>query len=220
MDAFEVMKERHSVRQYTDKRIEEKTRAILNDYIEELNTEGKLNIQIFYDEPECFNSMMARYGHFENVNNYIAMVGRKEKSLDERCGYYGEKLVLKAQELGLNTCWVGLTHGKTKTVVKRGEKETIIISLGYGKTQGVPHHNKDIRKIADLKDDDPEWYRRGIEAVLLAPTAINQQKFYFSRKDNIVSASSTSHAAYTRMDLGIAKCHFELGAGKENFRWK
>lgn len=80
-------------------------------------------------------------GLFENANNYIALVGKKGDRLEERCGYYGEKLVLKAQELGLNTCWVVLTHGKSRAEVAAGEKEVIIISLGYGKTQGAGREN-------------------------------------------------------------------------------
>ena len=45
---------------------------------------------------------MAHYGKFENVKNYIAIVGNKNDQ--EKAGYYGEKIVLKCPELGLNTC--------------------------------------------------------------------------------------------------------------------
>lgn len=76
---------------------------------------------------------MAHYGKFENVKNYIAIVGNKNDQ--EKAGYYGEKIVLKCQKLGLNTCWVAMTHGKSKAQIKRGQKLLIIISLGYGETQ-------------------------------------------------------------------------------------
>ena len=113
-EIVELMKSRHSVRQYHDKKISEDVRETLNMYAAELNEKGGLHMQIIYDEPECFNSRMAHYGKFENCNNYIAMVGKKAYDLDERCDFYGELLVLKAQELGLNTCWTALTHGKSK----------------------------------------------------------------------------------------------------------
>ncbi|MBQ2510419.1 MAG: nitroreductase, partial [Erysipelotrichaceae bacterium] len=177
MDAMELMRSRHSVRQYLDKEIEEEKRRILDELTRQLNEEGHLHIQMFYEEPECFDSRMAHYGRFENVRNYIAVVGRKSPDLDERSGYCGEKLVLKAQELGLNTCWVALTHGKSKAVLQKDEKEVILIALGYGKNQGVPHRNRDIGKITEGYENAPEWYRRGIEAAMLAPTAVNQQKF-------------------------------------------
>ena len=106
MDPIEIMKQRHSVRQYLDKPIPAEIRTQLDSYVAELNKESQLNIQIIYDEPNCFNSFMAHYGKFSGVSNYIAIVGKKEKDLEEKAGYYGEKLVLKAQELGLNTCWV------------------------------------------------------------------------------------------------------------------
>ena len=70
-----------------------------------------------------------------------------EKNDQEKAGYYGEKIVLKCQELGLNTCWVAMTYGKSKAEIKRGQKLLIIISLGYGKTQGVPHKSKSIAEL-------------------------------------------------------------------------
>ena len=219
MDPIEIMKQRHSVRQYLDKPIPAEIRTQLDSYVAELNKESKLNIQIIYDEPNCFNSFMAHYGKFSGVSNYIAIVGKKEKDLEEKAGYYGEKLVLKAQELGLNTCWVALTHGKSRSVINADEKEVIIISLGYGANGGNPHKSKRITDLSDLKDNDPEWFKRGVEAALLAPTAINQQKFYIARDGNKVSISVRGIGTNTRIDLGIVRCHFELGAGKDNFSW-
>ena len=120
MDILEIMKSRHSVRQYKDQPIEPSKRDEINAFIKEINTESKLSVQIFYDEPKCFDSFMAHYGKFENVKNYTAIVGHKDEQ--EKAGHYGEKLVLKCQELGLNTCWVAMTHGKSKAEIKRGQK--------------------------------------------------------------------------------------------------
>lgn len=89
---------------------------------------------------------MAHYGRFQNVRNYIVIVGTKNDQ--EKAGYYGEKLVLKCQELGLNTCWVAMTHGKSKAEIKRGQKLLIIIALGYGETQGVMHKSKSISELS------------------------------------------------------------------------
>ena len=219
MDTMELMRKRHSVRQYLEKPIPLEIRSQLDACAEELNLESGLHMQILYDEPKCFNSRMAHYGKFENANNYIAMVGKKADGLEERCGYYGEKLVLKAQELGLNTCWVALTHGKSKAHIGSGEKEVIIISLGYGKTQGAPHKGKAAPDVSNLSSDSPEWFKRGVEAALLAPTAINQQKFRFELDGDRVTAKTGLLGSNLKVDLGIVKCHFELGAGKENFHW-
>ncbi|MBQ7637628.1 MAG: nitroreductase [Clostridia bacterium] len=217
MDILELMRSRHSVRRYLDKTIPDDVRKSLDEYCAALNAESGLNMQILYDEPECFNSFMGRYGHFENVNNYISIVGKKSPELDEKGGFYGEMLVLKAQELGLNTCWVALTHGKSKAKIGPKEKEVIIISLGYGKTAGHERKSKTPEEVSDVKADSPEWYKRGIEAALLAPTAVNQQKFSFVRSGNEVTAKAALIGPELKVDLGIVKCHFELAAGKENF---
>jgi len=220
-DSMELMRERHSVRQYLDKKIPAEIRAQLDDYAAELNAEGNLHMQLIYDEPTCFNSRMAHYGRFENCSNYIAMIGRNAADLEERCGWYGEKLVLKAQELGLNTCWAALTHGKSMAGCGPDEKEVILIALGYGKTQGKAHRGKDFATVTAGNGTCPDWFRRGVEAALLAPTAVNQQKFRFELKDgNKVRAKAGLIGSWLKIDLGIVKCHFELGAGKENFVWE
>lgn len=211
MDILELMKERHSVRQYKNQAIELAKREAINALINDVNVKSKLSIQAFYDEPKCFNSFMAHYGKFENVENYIAIVGNKNEQ--EKAGYYGEKIVLKCQELGLNTCWVGMTHGKSKAEIKRGQKLLVIISLGYGETQGVPHKSKSIAELGKA-DQSTEWFGRGMEAVSLAPTAVNQQKFLFELKNGNVTAKNLG-GFYSNMDLGIAKYHFEAATGHE-----
>lgn len=209
MELLELIKERHSVRQYTNREIEESKRDEINKCISEINKESGLYMQIFYDEPNCFNSFMAHYGKFANVKNYIAIVGTKTEQ--EKAGYYGEKLVLKCQELGLNTCWVAMTHGKVRAEKRKGEKLLIVISLGYGENQGVPHKSKDITKLSK-SDSNPEWFLKGMEAVSLAPTAMNQQKFMFELKNGVVCAKALN-GFYTKIDLGIAKYHFEAVTG-------
>lgn len=217
MDAITV---RHSVRQYIDKPLTAEAVSALTDEIAVCNREGGLHIQLVVNEPKAFDGFMARYGKFSGVKNYIALIGKKGPALDELCGYYGERLVLLAQQMGLNTCWVGLTYSKVKAAytVASGEKLCAAIALGYGQTQGVPHKSKAMTEVAKVFESTPEWFQNGMEAVLLAPTAMNQQKFVFTLADGKVQAQAGS-GFYTKMDLGIAKYHFEIGAGKENFQW-
>ena len=213
MEIIELMKERHSVRQYTDKKIEKEKREVLNTLIAQINQKAGLHIQIIYDEPKCFNSMMAHYGKFDGVNNYIALVRKKSKP-DEALGYYGEQIVLKAQELGLNTCWVAMTHGKSRAQIDKGEKLVCLISLGYGKTAGAAHKSKKLSEVCNYKKDMPEWFLSGMEAALLAPTAMNRQKFYFELLPDNSIKITCGKGLYTKLDLGIAKYHFEVVSGK------
>lgn len=212
MEILEVMKSRHSVRQYTDKKIESDKRNALNELAAECNAKSGMNIQVIYDEPKCFSSLMAHYGRFSGCENYIAVVGRKSKDLGEKAGYYGERLVLKAQELGLNTCWVALTHGKSAAKIEKGEKLAIIIALGYGANQGVAHKSKPLSDVCNMTEDAPEWFRAGMEAVMLAPTAMNQQKFRFTQEGDRVKAVATGGSC-SQINLGIVKYHFEAASG-------
>lgn len=214
MERLELMKRRHSVRQYKDLPVDLKQRALLDKLIEEINRETGLHIQIFYEEPQCFDSMMAHYGKFAGVKNYIALVGKKSPKLDEALGYYGEKLVLKMQELGLNSCWAAMTHGKSKADICKGEKQRCLIAFGYGKTQGIPHKSKALQAVCNAAPDLPEWFLKGMEAALLAPTAMNQQKFFFEFSSGDKVSAVCGKGFYTKLDLGIVKYHFELGSGR------
>lgn len=164
--------------------------------------------------------MMAHYGKFSGVENYIALIGKKGPDLEEKCGYYGEQLVLLAQQLGLNTCWVAMTFSKIKSAytINSGEKLCLVISLGYGLSQGLPHKSKPMDALCTVNGEAPEWFKNGMKAAMLAPTAMNQQKFKLSLSGNTVSAKA-GMAFYSKVDIGIVKCHFEIGAGKENFKW-
>ena len=215
MEILEIMQQRHSVRQYTDRAIEPEKRTVLDALTQEINRKAGLSVQIIYDDPKCFDSFMAHYGKFAGVRNYIALVGKKAPGLDETLGYYGEELVLKAQELGLNTCWVALTHCKSKAAVGRGEKEVCLIALGYGVTQGVEHKSRPMQELCTCGEPMPEWFRCGMNAAMLAPTAMNQQKFRFELlPDGMVKAACGS-GFYTKLDLGIVKYHFEAVTGKK-----
>ncbi|WP_099470058.1 nitroreductase family protein [Konateibacter massiliensis] len=220
MDLFEAINIRHSVRAYTDKRIEGEVKKELLSCIEQCNKEGGLHMQLVLDEPKGFDGRLAHYGKFSGVKNYIAVVGKKGEGFEEKCGYYGEKVVLLAQTLGLNTCWVALTFSKVKSAyqIEEGEKLYLVISIGYGETQGVPHKSKSSDSVIKSNGAAPEWFQKGVEAALLAPTAMNQQKFVFSLNKDIVSAKA-GFGVNSKIDLGIAKYHFEIGAGIENFKW-
>ena len=226
MTLQEAITARHSVRKYIDKEIPADIVTVLQDKIAEYNKVGNLSIQLVLNETRAFTGMLS-YGSFSGVKNYFVMVGKKGDGLDERVGYYGEQLVLLAQTLGLNTCWVGLSYRKVPEAynVGKDEKLACMIALGYGETQGAGHKIKTVEQVSNASDITPSWFKRGVEAALLAPTAVNQQKFSFeyvgmsNNRHQVRAKKGISMIGYTQMDLGIAKLHFEIGAGKENFIW-
>lgn len=212
-EALKVMEQRHSVRQYTDKPIPAEICQQLQAEVERLNQEGGLRMQLFFDEPECFDSMMAHYGKFSGVSNYLAIVGPKSAGLEERAGYWGERVVFLAQSLGLNSCWVGMTHGKSKASIAAGEKQPILVALGYGANQGVQHKSKPMEQLCEVKGAMPDWFRLGMEAAMLSPTAVNQQKFLVSWDGERLTARINGRGFFAKEDLGIVKCDFELASG-------
>lgn len=220
MNLIEAMHARHSVRQYKDEALAPEILSELQAEIEACNSESGLHIQLVTNEPKAFDGFMAHYGKFSGVTNYIALVGPKGESLEENCGYYGERLVLKAQQLGLNTCWVAMTYSKIPGAfqVGSGEKLTVVIALGYGKTQGISHTVKSPEQVSNINEGTPDWFRAGVEAALLAPTAMNQQKFSLRYQDGNVTAKA-GMGFYAKIDLGIVKYHFEIGAGKPGLVW-
>lgn len=216
MDIMEAIKQRHSVRSYLEKPLPESVIKRLEEEIARCNEEGHLHIQLVLNEDDAFDGFMAHYGKFSGVRNYIALIGSGSSDLDERAGYYGERLVLLAQMLGLNTCWVAMTF--KKGAVKRsceiaaGEKLACVIAIGYGTTQGVSHKVKSIDEVCN-PSDKPDWFIAGVKAALLAPTAMNQQRFLIDLIDGKPSFKATG-GFYSKIDLGIVKYHFELGASR------
>ena len=228
MTLLEAIEARHSVRKYKDEPVPEDILATLRSRISEINERAGLHIQLMTGEPKAFSGLMS-YGSFSGVTNYLVMAGKKDDDLDEKIGYYGEQLVLLAQTLGLNSCWAGISYSKIPGTyeLRDGEKIACYIALGYGETQGAGHKVKTAEEVSNVSDITPSWFRRGVEAAILAPTAVNQQKFRiefigfrnFSKRPKVEAKPLFSMIGYTKVDLGIVKCHFEIGAGKENFEW-
>ena len=219
MTIYEAMNERHSVHKYTDRPIEPEKIAALREAIDAVNAESGLNIELILDEPKAFSGTLAKYGHFSGCTNYFCISAPDGR--DEDVGYFGEKLVLLAQTLGLNTCWVVLTYSKraVPASLRAGEKVQAVISLGYGVHGGKPHRNKPMEALCECDGEMPEWFKNGVEAAMNAPTALNQQAFKLTLAgENKVKAEATG-ARYAKMDLGIVKYHFELGAGDTEFEW-
>lgn len=223
MTQLEAIQARHSVRKYLEKPIEPEKVTALQAVVERANTENNLNIQLVLEEPKAFSAGLWKYGQFSGVRNYFVMAGPKGKETEQKLGFCGEELVLLAQTLGLNTCWVGLTYKKIPGTftLREGDVVHCVIALGYGANAGVQHPLKPVEKYYEAAGTPPQWFLAGMEAAMLAPTAVNQQKFKMILHDgNKVEARTFfSLTGYVDIDLGIVKYHFETAAGKENFDW-
>ena len=209
---IEAIKRRHSVRNYEAKKIESEQVIKLQDKIEELNQKGNLHLQFIGDAGNTYNKLLNKAMGLGSAPSVIACVGPDDESVDERVGYYGEQLVLFAQQLGLNTCWAG-TFNRKNIAAEVSDKEKLVISIaiGYGANQGREHKSKTVDQVTTANSDRPYWFNYGVEMALLAPTAINQQKFEINYDHGDVSFNDKG-GVMSKVDLGIVKYHFEVGS--------
>lgn len=221
MTIEEAVRARHSVRKFADAPLPEAAKTALEAEIAAVNAESGLHIQLCCDRPEAFATLLNRYGWFRNVRHYLALVGPEGEGLEEACGYFGERLVLFAQTLGLGTCWVGGTFSRKKTAYEAapGEKLALVIAVGLPEDLGKPHKAKTYAAVTKNAESAPDWFRHGVELALLAPTAVNQQKYRLEFIAPHTVRATAAASAFAKVDLGIVKYHFEIGAGKENFSW-
>lgn len=224
-DAWRVMRERHSVRSYTSRRIEGKVLAHLREVIAEVNKKAGLSFTLVTDDPAAFDGRMAHYGKFQGVRNHIALIGPKGAELAGQVGFWGEQVALEAQRSGLNTCWVAMTYRpKASVALTPGQGRPCVLALGYGETQGVAHTSKPAEKLTRVGSehglaDAPAWFRAGVEAAQLAPTAMNQQKFSFELVEGNAVRARAGVGPYAKVDLGIVRCHFQLAANAVSRDW-
>lgn len=220
MTIKEAMKERHMVRKYTDKPIPSELVAKLNARIAENNQTHHISLSLVTGNADGLGALAKMMG--KGVKNYIILAGPDTADLDEKLGYCGADVILYAQTLGLNTWWVGgmfNAKGAQKNMDSAAERVNGVLAIGYGQTQGVPHKSKTAAEISSYNGSAPQWFTDGVEALLLAPTALNKQAFTVKGDGKMVSLTCSS-GHFAGIDLGIGKYHFEVGAGKENFEWK
>ena len=153
--------------------------------------------------------MIPLFGRFKNVKNYIALAAKKQDGFYAECGYYGARLMVKAQQAGLNSCWVKNTYNAKKCPVSLDP---------HGTTDGTQHKSKSMEKLCKPCSD--RWFIDGMNAAVLAPTGLNKQNFFIEASGNTVSIRPKDNRPMSQIDIGIVKYHFEVGAGRENFIWK
>lgn len=249
MDLLEAMEKRHAIRMYTDEPVDASILAALQDEIDACNAASGLHIQMIAELDDALLGLKTHYGRFSGAHNAIALIGRVgadgTAALEEKVGYYGERLVLRAVQLGLDTSWVVLDGADTAAdawwTLDDGECAVWFIVFGHGARGGTKHRSKPMAQLCAIEDDAdaandtvtidpslddasiaavPDWFRAGMNAAMLAPTSLSQQPFLLTlHKDGTVSAEATE-GLFAHVGLGCAKYHFEIGAGVNNFSWR
>ncbi len=221
MTLKEAMSARHTVRKYKEEPLAANTVHQMQDRIQSLNRKYELNIQLVTENTEGLSPLWGRL-MAKGVRNYLILAGPDTAQVDEKLGYASADLMLYAQTLGLNSWWIGgmYSHKGAKKNSTAGEQAKIIgiVALGYGAEQGTAHKSKSAQEVASYDGDAPDWFQAGVQAALLAPTAMNRQGFKIQGTGDQVRMTYAD-GSFSGADLGICKYHFELGAGAENFHW-
>ncbi len=208
---IEAVFKRHSVRSYLDRRIDPGTGDSLRAVLSDCNRKSGLHLQYLPEAGNAFGRLLSRVMGLASAPSLIACVGKDGEDLEEKIGYYGERAVLAAQTLGLNTCWAGTFSGKNVLCdVGEGERLVIVIAVGYGRDQGRARRSKSADRVSSAKGERPAWFDRGVEMALLAPTAIDQQNFEFVLGEDGTVRSLDRGGPFSRVDLGIVRYHFDL----------
>ena len=204
----------------------EETVAKIKELVQSINDESGLSIRFLHHGATVFGGVSKSYGMFSGVGSLLVLAGNsKDENLLENIGYYGERLVLEATKMGLGTCWVGGTFDKDRLAqaLPPEEKLAAVITIGpvkekrsfsEGLVRGMMHRkNKQPEDLFTADEIPPQWFLQGVEAALKAPSAINRQPVRFSWKEGIATAFVEPEPEHQLLDFGIAKLHFEIGAG-------
>lgn len=245
MSAIDTIRARHSVREYLDKPLSGVQLAGLRRAVVEAEQKSGLDIQLVTDNPEVFQ-VVARFGLVRGATASVVFCA-EGKDADEAIGYWGQRIVLTAQELGLNTCWCAICSRKKSKAVLRGDKKVrIVIAVGLGKTQGKDRKTKPLSELCTAEGGSmangagvgtgtgagagagmgesglPAWFVTAMEAAQLAPTAVNAQNFHITlRADGkTVTARATKEGGWSAIDLGIVRRNFEEAANETGADWR
>lgn len=217
---WKEMRRRISQRRYLPAPLTAEERATLERLIDHYNRRTGLHISLICERGDVFT------GHLSTARNFLLLAGPAgDPHLEEKCGYFGETIVLTATMLGLSTCWVGGTYERSTCLAQlgKGERLVCVIAIGHAASTvpSSPHRStKSIQQLCTADADAPEWFFTALNAVQLAPSAMNCQDVSFTwHSDGSVSAHTTDNESFSMVDLGIAKLHFELGANGGDWEW-
>ncbi|MCR4746505.1 MAG: nitroreductase [Lachnospiraceae bacterium] len=217
MNIYEAMRERHTVRKYKNIKLSDEIISKINSRVKTNNENYNLDMKFITDNNNALN-LLFKFIVSSNVNNYILLAGPNLPETDQKLGAAGADIMLYAQTLGLNTWWIGETYNKKLSKTSSDKKIIGVIAIGYGEDNGKAHKSKKDSEVSSYQGERPEWFKKGIEAALLAPTALNKQEFMIRGNGKNVKIDS-NNGKYSEVNRGIVRYFFSMGAGEENFKW-
>lgn len=232
MNDIQAIQKRISRRSFLQQKVSEEKIQKLQTMATQLNKESGLTFEILLEGSSMFSDLSKSYGMFKNVQSLILLKGPMDNISVEKSGYYGEKLVLELTKLGLGSCWVHGTYDKNNPMLQGQGDNRLICVIPFGEVtaqtttkekmiRGISHRRtKTAKEMTNAGKEAPNWFWNAMEAVQLAPSALNSQKTKILLQEGKIIAQIGAVKETDFIDLGIAKLHFEIGADNgKRFQW-
>lgn len=221
---------RHSRRSYTGERVPAADLDALEALAARWQPWPRARAVVIREAPQAvFAGIIGAYGGIAHAPSALAFVGARD-ARKETIGYTGEGIVLEAAARGLDTCWVAGLFSARETAaladVKPSERVYAVAALGYARDAATAKervlfgaarakHRRPVSEIAPGCETWPVWARSAVEAVRLAPSAMNRQPWRFALTDGglvLRIAGADTPRTSKHLDGGIAMLHAEIGA--------
>ena len=235
---YGAIENRHSRRKFEPKALKQKNLKELQAVCDGFQPFPDARAVLVTEPPELvFKGAIGSYGKIKGAPAFIAFIGDTESdTVSEHVGYTGEGIILEAEAMGMNTCWVGglFRPEIVASMVTLGEDEKVyaVTPVGYAPDRmtleeklmagfGLTSRRKTLSKLCiGLKQSDwPRWLKPTLEAARQAPSRMNRQPWRFHvEKDSIAVAVNRNtvdadSVTSERLCCGIAMLHIEVAAG-------
>lgn len=231
MNYEEAIKGRRSIRKYNKKELSKNELNSIKKEIKQTNTVlgTEIKTKIVKKEiiDEFVKGIIGNYGKIESPYYLvISNDGRKKELIDT--GFFGEKIILDLTKKKLGTCWIGKIGKKEDLAKNLGLSNPPVALIAFGEPQEKVYRSKEpsrknLKKLI-LEGNPSESYKKILELVRYAPSAVNQQPWRFIVKENQIDFYLTNKGIFKKLltrisnlkklnyiDMGIALRHAELG---------
>jgi nitroreductase len=245
MSIIETIRQRKSVRTFSNQLIAPEIQEDIIHFIEELKIpfDAKVRICLINTQKGDEQRKLGTYGVVKGASHFLVLIYEEGKMTEFGAAYAFEQVILYCTQLGLGTCWIGGTF-KRQDFMERfpigaNEQLRVISPLGYQreKKSMLDTLMKAVAKSAKrnffetmffygdfsvpLSEDRAGEYKLPLEMVRLAPSARNSQPW------RVVKDGEQCHFYYHpdltrfgKIDMGIALCHFEISCRELNIQGK
>lgn len=226
MNNCEAINKRSSTRKFIDKKLDDEILKDIKCMIDCINEESGLTIKLVKSGESAFDFIKKDYGIFNNVKSVILLKGPTEKlHLEEKIGFFGEKLCIELVKMNVDNCWVASTYDKNRfrNYVEKNENLVCVMPIGIGSNylsikeriaERLAKKNKrGLETFYNADKELPKWLVEGIVAVQKAPSANNKQPVIVEYINDEVTIRLTTGNENKLADLGIAKANFVMCVG-------